>query len=148
MNHQYWSWILTAVGITGFILAGRKVWWAWYINIGCQALWFTYAIVTQQYGFIIAALLYTVVFTQNAIKWTRERHPVRKDDDILKEMVATGALSLNEAREIRIVRVSHSVTLEEAQQIILADDLKQQLAKDPTLPWDDNGPAHHPHMEY
>jgi len=31
-----------------------------------------YALVTAQYGFIVAALLYTVVFTKNAISWTRE----------------------------------------------------------------------------
>lgn len=68
-----WSCLLTAVGITGFFLAGRKVWWAWYLNITCQALWFSYAIVTEQYGFIGAAALYTYVFTQNAIKWTKER---------------------------------------------------------------------------
>lgn len=40
-----WSYILTAVGISGFILAGRKVWWAWHINIACQGLWIAYAIV-------------------------------------------------------------------------------------------------------
>lgn len=68
----WWSVLLAVVGITGFILAGRKVWWAWHINIACQGLWFTYAIVTQQWGFIAAALAYTVVFTQNAIRWTRE----------------------------------------------------------------------------
>jgi hypothetical protein len=67
-----WSFILTAVGLTGFILAGKKVWWAWYVNVGCQALWFTYAIVTEQYGFIIASMFYTVVFLKNAIAWTRE----------------------------------------------------------------------------
>jgi hypothetical protein len=67
-----WSWILTAVGLTGFVLAGRKVWWAWYINIACQALWLAYALTTRQYGFVVAAVVYTVVFAQNAIRWTRE----------------------------------------------------------------------------
>lgn len=72
MSDQWWSWVLTAVGLTGFILAGRKVWWCWYINIACQGLWLAYALVTEQYGFIVAALVYTVVFTQNAVRWTRE----------------------------------------------------------------------------
>lgn len=70
---EYWSWILTAVGLTGFILAGRKVWWCWYINIACQGLWMTYAIVTEQFGFVVASLVYTIVFTQNAVEWTKER---------------------------------------------------------------------------
>lgn len=76
MDNQLWSWLLTIVGLTGFVLAGRRIWWCWYINIGCQALWFTYAIVTKQYGFIVASIAYTIVFTQNAIKWTREHNNI------------------------------------------------------------------------
>lgn len=76
MPDWIWSYLLTAVGITGFILAGRKVWWAWYVNIGCQVLWYAYAFATEQYGFVVAATIYTVVFTQNAVRWTRERHQV------------------------------------------------------------------------
>ena len=72
MSPAAWSYLLTAVGITGFILAGKKIWWAWYINIACQALWFTYAIVTEQYGFIAASVLYVFVFSKNAYNWTKE----------------------------------------------------------------------------
>lgn len=72
MNDQYWSWLLSIVGVAGFVLAGKKIWWAWYINLGCQVLWFTYAIVTEQYGFILGAAVYTVVFAINARKWTIE----------------------------------------------------------------------------
>ena len=79
MENWYWSWVLTAVGLTGFILAGRKIWWAWHINIACQVLWFTYAIVTEQYGFVVAALVYTVVFTQNATRWTKERNASKSE---------------------------------------------------------------------
>jgi hypothetical protein len=68
----YWSWLLTIVGVTGFILAGRKIWYAWYVNIGCQGLWFTYAIVSHQYGFIAASIVYVVVFSKNAYEWTKE----------------------------------------------------------------------------
>ena len=78
MSDQYWSWILTAVGLFGFILAGKKIWWCWYVNIACQTLWFTYAIVTEQWGFIIAALAYTFVFTKNAISWTKEHREVQR----------------------------------------------------------------------
>ena len=69
---MWWSFILTIVGLTGFFLAGRKVWWAWHINVGCQVLWISYAIATEQYGFIIAALFYSVVFGKNALAWTKE----------------------------------------------------------------------------
>lgn len=73
-----WSWVLAAVGLVGFILAGKKIWWAWYVNLGCQALWFTYAIVTVQYGFVVAAIVYSFVFYKNAIAWTRE-HKEKND---------------------------------------------------------------------
>lgn len=72
----YWSWLLTVVGVTGFILAGRKVWWAWYVNLGCQALWAAYAVATHQWGFLVSAGVYTVVFGRNAAVWTRERKPL------------------------------------------------------------------------
>lgn len=67
-----WSWILTIVGLTGFVLAGRKVWWCWYLNLAAQILWFSYGFATHQYGFIVSALVYTVVFAKNARDWTRE----------------------------------------------------------------------------
>ena len=71
--NEIWSWLLTVVGATGFILAGRKVWWAWYVNLACQALWMAYALATNQAGFIFGAVFYSAVFTRNAIRWTRER---------------------------------------------------------------------------
>ncbi len=78
MNVQTWSWILTAVGLTGIILAGRRIWWCWYINLACQGLWFTYALVTKQYGFVVSSIVYTIVFSNNAYKWTREHNEKKK----------------------------------------------------------------------
>jgi hypothetical protein len=69
---QLLSWIVGAVGITGFLLAGRKVWWAWYINLACQALWYAYSIATGQPAFFVTATFYTAVFGYNAWKWTKE----------------------------------------------------------------------------
>lgn len=69
-----WSWVLTLIGCAGFFLAGRKVWWAWYINIGNQVVWAAYAIVTRQWGFLVGIPVYLSVFIPNAIRWTREHH--------------------------------------------------------------------------
>lgn len=71
------DWLLTLVGITCFYLAGRKVWWAWYIGLAGQALWTVYALTTHQYGFLLGTLLYTIVYTRNAIAWTREHRTTR-----------------------------------------------------------------------
>lgn len=74
---QIWSWIVTIVGIIGFIIAGRKVWWSWYVNLGAQVLWVVYALISSQPAFLVSAAIYTVVFGRNAYIWTRDR---RKKD--------------------------------------------------------------------
>lgn len=85
------DYLLVAVGLLGFILAGRKIWWAWYVNIACQFLWFAYAIISQQYGFILGAIVYTIVFTGNAIKWTKEHKAKPKEvPDIPEELCGIG----------------------------------------------------------
>lgn len=63
---QILSWLVGAVGLTGFYFAGKKVWWSWYINLFCQILWFTYAIVTGQPAFLVTAAVYSVIFAINA----------------------------------------------------------------------------------
>ena len=67
--NPYWSWVLTAVGVTGLYFAGRKVWWAWLIGLGAQVLWLAYAIATQQWGFIVSAAAYGWIYTRNARLW-------------------------------------------------------------------------------
>ena len=72
---MWWSWALTLVGVAGFWLAGRKVWWSWYVNIANQVLWLAYSLVTEQWGFLVGVAVYTWVFVGNAVRWTRERFP-------------------------------------------------------------------------
>lgn len=79
MNNQYWSWLLGAVGLVGFILAGRRVWWAWYVNIANQILWLAYSLITDQPGFLVATFAYTYVFVGNAIRWTRMHNAEKRE---------------------------------------------------------------------
>lgn len=81
LNEQLLSWIVCAVGITGFFLAGRKIWWSWYVNIACQIFWVLYAIVSSTHTFLVTAAFYTVVFAINARKWTKERRLVSPDPE-------------------------------------------------------------------
>lgn len=69
---QILSWIVTAIGISGFFLAGRKLWWCWYINIGCQVFWALYAWVSETPAFYFASAFYFIVFSINAFKWSKE----------------------------------------------------------------------------
>lgn len=84
-NGQILSWIVTVVGISGFFLAGKKVWWSWYVNLGCQAIWYAYAFVTLQPAFFASASFYTVVFGYNAWKWTKEELEKRRMLRIMEE---------------------------------------------------------------
>ena len=67
---ELWSWILTAFGIVGLYLAGSKNAYGWIIGLCAQILWLTYAIFTQQYGFIVSAFAYGFVYFRNFHKWT------------------------------------------------------------------------------
>lgn len=67
----YWSYLLTAVGVTGLYLAGRKSPWGWAVGLSAQYLWFAYAIATRQWGFIVSSLAYGAVYTRNFCAWRR-----------------------------------------------------------------------------
>lgn len=78
MIAEYGPWVVSAIGILGFHLAGRRYWWAWYVNIGNQVLWGIFAIVTDQIGFLVSTLFYLAVFSNNAWKWTRDHIRAKK----------------------------------------------------------------------
>jgi len=61
-----WSWVLGALGVTGLLIAGNRVWWGWLINLANEILWIVYAIRTKQYGFILMAIAYALVYARNA----------------------------------------------------------------------------------
>lgn len=74
---QLWSWSLMFVGVTGLYLAGRGNWLGWAIGILAQILWFVYALVTKQYGFIVSAIAYGMV---NVINLRKTLKKSRGDD--------------------------------------------------------------------
>lgn len=69
---MWWSWILTAVGVTGLYFAGRKRSVGWAIGLAAQGLWVAYAISTEQWGFLVSAFAYGWVYAKNFIAWRRE----------------------------------------------------------------------------
>lgn len=70
--HALWSYVLTAVGVAGLLMAGRKNLWGWAVCIASQFLWAAYAIVTSQPGFLISAVIYTGVYGKNFLAWRKE----------------------------------------------------------------------------
>ena len=66
---QWWSWLLTAVGVFGLYLAGKRDRRGWIVGIGAQSLWIAYATATKQWGFCVSALAYGWVYIKNARAW-------------------------------------------------------------------------------
>lgn len=87
---QLWSWVLTIIGLAGFFLAGRKVWWCWYVNIANQFIWAIYALLTSQLGFLVGVVAYTFVFVQNARNWTKEHRKSRDEYTTKADVVPPG----------------------------------------------------------
>lgn len=71
--NPYWSYLLTAVGVFGLWLAGRKDRRGWMVGVGAQVLWIAYATATQQWGFYISAVAYGWVYIKNARAWKPEK---------------------------------------------------------------------------
>jgi hypothetical protein len=71
-----WSWLLTAVGVTGLYVAGSRKRWGWAIGLGAQVLWLAYALTTRQYGFLVSCLAYGFVYARNFRRWGQ---PVRRE---------------------------------------------------------------------
>lgn len=72
MAEQWWSWVLTLVGVTGLYLAGRRNPWGWAVGVGAQVLWLAYAVHSRQWGFLLSCFVYGAVFTRNFVCWRRE----------------------------------------------------------------------------
>jgi hypothetical protein len=69
MISQWWSWLLVAVGSTGLIIVGRRVWWGWLVLFVNESLWIAYSLITKQYGFIVGATIYKIVYWNNIRLW-------------------------------------------------------------------------------
>ena len=69
---EYWSWILAAIGVSGIFFVGQKSIWGWLVLLANEFLWIVYAITTQQYGFIFAALAYATVYIRSYLHWKKD----------------------------------------------------------------------------
>jgi len=67
-----WSYVLAVVGVIGIFFVGRKTTWGWWVLLFNEALWIAYALVTDQYGFILSAIAYAAVYIRSYIHWSKE----------------------------------------------------------------------------
>jgi nicotinamide riboside transporter PnuC len=69
---ELWSWILAAIGVTGIFFVGKKTIWGWLILLVNEFLWIAYAVTTKQYGFIVMAVSYAIVYIKSYLAWKKE----------------------------------------------------------------------------
>jgi hypothetical protein len=69
---EIWSWVLAAIGVSGIFFVGQKTIWGWLILLANECLWIIYAVTTQQYGFIFAALAYATVYIRSFLHWRKD----------------------------------------------------------------------------
>ena len=72
MNTQIWSWALSAIGVVGIYLTGRKNWRGYAVGICTECAWVAYSIQTKQWGFIFGSTIYISVYLFNINKWISE----------------------------------------------------------------------------
>lgn len=77
---ELWSWVLTAVGMTGIYLTTQKKIIGFAIGLSAQFLWITYALVSNQYGFIVSAFGYGFINMLGLIRWSRKDEEAQTDE--------------------------------------------------------------------
>lgn len=65
----WWGWLLSAAGLTVLWLAGNRRRFAWALGVAIQGLWATYAITTDQPGFLVSVAAYGTVYARNWWRW-------------------------------------------------------------------------------
>jgi hypothetical protein len=69
-----WSWSLSIIGLLGAFITGRKYWWGWAIMSFYNALWIIYALVSKQFGFLLASAVYQIIYAKSLIEWRRQKN--------------------------------------------------------------------------
>jgi hypothetical protein len=69
---ELWSWGLAIIGVAGIYFVGRKTLWGWFVLLFNEAIWIIYAVVTEQYGFIVSAIAYAAVYIKSYLHWKED----------------------------------------------------------------------------
>ncbi len=82
-NSEPWSWYLTTIGVTSMFMIRKHLWQGWLLGIVVQFSWATYAVFTQQWGFIVSALLYGYIAVTGMLKWRAEAQVTRELEEFV-----------------------------------------------------------------
>ena len=67
-----WSYLLAGLGVLSLYLTGKKLKSGWLVGLGNSLLWILYGWTTNQYGFILSALVFLAVQYKNYLAWAKE----------------------------------------------------------------------------
>jgi nicotinamide riboside transporter PnuC len=67
-----WSYLLAGLGVLSLYLTGKKLKSGWVVGLVNSGLWIIYALTSNQYGFIVSAVVFIVVQYKNYLAWDRE----------------------------------------------------------------------------
>ena len=67
-----WSYTLAGLGVLSLYLTGKKLKSGWIVGLVNSGLWIIYGWTTNQYGFILSALVFIAVQYKNYLAWARE----------------------------------------------------------------------------
>lgn len=73
MIPEWWSYLLAVIGLTGLYMTTKKMVSGFVIGVLVQILWVTYAVTTDQYGFIANAIGYAFMNCLGIYRWTRPK---------------------------------------------------------------------------
>lgn len=69
----YLPWFLSALTIYQTFLSGKKHHNTWLVGLFGQSLWFIWTVVSENWGLLPLNLTLTYMYTQNHIKWNKEK---------------------------------------------------------------------------
>jgi len=67
-----WSYTLAGLGVLSLYLTGKKKKSGWLVGLVNSALWIIYAVITNQLGFLLSALVFIWVQSKNYLQWRRD----------------------------------------------------------------------------
>ena len=67
-----WAWALSFLGLLGTYFTSKKYWWGWLYLFLLNFAWVAYALFTKQYGFLLASVVYGILYLRTMLKWRRD----------------------------------------------------------------------------
>lgn len=73
-----WSFILSGIAVLSLYLTGKKNPIGWLVGLFNSALWVVYAIVSEQYGFMLSTVFFVIVQIKSYREWTQNSEGIDK----------------------------------------------------------------------